>query len=51
LKIYFLLSVLEISDAYKRNFGGNNDQGFNSHSGKGMKNEHGLLPRKFPKIE
>jgi hypothetical protein len=51
LKIYFLLGILKISNAHKRIFGGDDDQGLNAHTGEGMENEHGLLAWEFPEIE
>jgi hypothetical protein len=51
MKIHFLCGVLEISNTYQRNFRRNNDEGLNAHSGKGVKDEHGLLTRKFPEIK
>jgi hypothetical protein len=51
LKIHFLLSILEISNAGKRVFGGHGNESLNPHSGKGMKDEHGLLAWKFTEIK
>jgi hypothetical protein len=50
-KIHFLFGILEISNAHKGGLGRDDDKGLDTHSGKDMEDEHGLLFRKFTEIK